>query len=113
MTAETIKGIREFWKLPAKHMGIICGFGANQWSLYEQGKSTPNASNMNLIHLTANPISFLSLLDILPDCDKEALGSNYNKVRDLARKNCDEIDQMTQDHRRSLSQKWILVTIKH
>lgn len=60
--SEDIKLIRERYGINARSMSIICGFGENQWRLYESGEATPNRSNNNIIYLIHYPENFKKLL---------------------------------------------------
>ncbi len=60
-SAEEIKAIRDKYKLPAKRMGEILGFGPNTYGNYEKGE-VPGVPNAKLIRQAENPRSFRQMV---------------------------------------------------
>lgn len=66
---EEIREIREKYRLSARKMSQILGFGTNNYRLYEQGE-VPSISNGRYIHIAKDPEEFKKLLEYA----KEELG---------------------------------------
>lgn len=54
---EQVKAIREKYKLSAKKISELLGFGTNTWRNYEDGE-VPSRANANLIQMISKPESF-------------------------------------------------------
>ncbi len=74
-----MKRARLAYGLSCNDMSRICGFGINQWNLYEDGKSIPSGANKHLIRIATNPNGMLNLLNICPQFTKDVLGNRFYK----------------------------------
>jgi len=71
---------RKGYGLSCSDMSRVCGFGPNQWRLYENGKATPNTSHAKIIGIVTKPAGMMSYLKILPQSTVKEMGSDFQKV---------------------------------
>ncbi|QKZ15208.1 hypothetical protein [Spirosoma sp. KUDC1026] len=106
MSNLNLKAVRKFYGLSATDMSRICGFGPNQWRLYENGEASPNSSNYNLIVLVVDPYSFQRLLKVLSDVDRVAMGKRYDMALQKTKNVCWDLENLVEASRRDLVQAW-------
>lgn len=81
---EQIQEIREQYKVPAKKMAKILGFGVNSYGNYEKGE-VPSVSNARLIQSAEDPKEFLKLLDLCSVLKEKERNTYKKKTEELIR----------------------------
>ena len=97
--------LRTFWLASASFMSNLCGFGPNQWRLYESGEATPSRSNELLIHSIRDVKVFQQMLLLMPVEHRDK--GTYVRILTAAQRINSTIQQLTTDYGHELSRAWI------
>lgn len=99
---ELMKNTRTHYELSKIAMSRICGFGDNQWMLYENGRTEPNKSNLKLIKRCCTPTGFHTLLMI---ADPKEIHM-YDRAKEISKQTMSDVKSIVQVYQNSIEEKY-------